>query len=80
MYQERNVHNLMKDFEDEIPGYLHNKKICDELEGLSLQSGEDKIDDNLNICYEKLIEMKVVGKKEMELLGTWLKDISDLKR
>ncbi|MBN1795127.1 MAG: DUF288 domain-containing protein [Sedimentisphaerales bacterium] len=80
MYQERNVHNLMKDFADEIPGYLNNKKICDELETLSLQSGEDKIDDNLNICYEKLIEMEVVGKKEMKLLDAWLKDINDLKQ
>ena len=30
--QERNEHNLLKDFEDEIPGYLNNEKIRQLLE------------------------------------------------
>lgn len=31
VYQERNVHNLLKDFEDEIPGYLNNDSIVKSL-------------------------------------------------
>ena len=29
--QERNVHRLIRDFEDEIPGYTNNFRICKEL-------------------------------------------------
>ena len=36
VYQERNRHNLMKDFRDELPGYLHNGQLCRELEALDL--------------------------------------------
>src|SRR6185436_15069807 len=30
--QERNEHSLIRDFEDEIPGYLNNARICKMLE------------------------------------------------
>src|SRR5690348_18334068 len=30
--QERNEHSLLKDFEDEIAGYMHNGRICKLLE------------------------------------------------
>jgi hypothetical protein len=51
MRQERNVHNLLRDFNDEIPGYLHNSEICEALESLSLESGVEKIGDNLKVWY-----------------------------
>jgi hypothetical protein len=35
MQQDRNQHDLLKDFEDEIPGYLHNARICRQLEDLT---------------------------------------------
>ena len=37
--QRRNVHNLMKDFEDEVPGYLANDRIVQLLEEQPLDSG-----------------------------------------
>lgn len=37
VWQERNDHNLMRDFEDEVPGYLNNSAIREALESLSLQ-------------------------------------------
>lgn len=73
VWQERNEHNLMKDFEDEIPGYLHNHKIINELQVLSLKSGSPNMADNLLKCYDKLIEMKLVGEEEMPLLKEWIK-------
>lgn len=78
VWQERNDHNLMKDFEDEIPGYSNNFRICAELQKLELKSGKENIYDNLISCYQKLIELQVIGKEEMPLLKAWIKDISNL--
>jgi hypothetical protein len=78
MYQERNIHNLLKDFEDEIPGYLNNSHICKKLEKLDLKPGMENIPHNLNVCYEKLVTMNLVGQKELSLLNTWLKDLQTI--
>lgn len=78
VWQERNEHNLMKDFEDEIPGYTNNFNICRELQELELKSGQENIIDNLITCYQKLIDINVIGKEEMVLLKTWISDISKL--
>lgn len=73
--QERNEHNLLRDFNDEIPGYLHNIEICEALETLSLKPGVEKIADNLKVCYEKLVSMSLIGAEELQLLDAWLEDI-----
>jgi hypothetical protein len=79
MRQERNVHNLLRDFNDEIPGYLNNSEICKALESLPLESGVEKIGDNLKVCYEKLVSMSLIGRKELQLLDAWLEDIKQLR-
>jgi hypothetical protein len=76
--QERNEHNLMRDFRDEVPGYLNNAAICDALGNLSLQSGVDKINDNLRVCYEELVRMELVGRQELELVEAWISDLKEL--
>lgn len=76
VFQERNEHNLMRDFEEEIPGYLNNQKIRDELMSLDLRPGVENIPESLVKCYEKLIELKFVGEGEMPLLKAWLEDIA----
>ena len=76
--QERNVHNLLRDFEDEIPGYLHNSEICKALESLPLESGVEKIGGNLKVCYEKLVSMSLISQEELQLLDAWLEDIEQL--
>jgi hypothetical protein len=68
----------MKDFEDEIPGYTNNFNICKELQALNLKSGQENIFDNLITCYQKLIDMGVVGKEEMSLLKAWISDLKKL--
>ena len=79
MWQERNKHDLMNDFEDEISGYLHNEKIRHELEDLPVRHGIEQIpNDNLHICYEKLTEMGIVNKQEIHLLGRWIKDFESI--
>jgi len=59
--QERNKHNLMLDFKDEVPGYLNNRAICETLSGLSLRSGVEHISDNLITCYEALVRLGAVA-------------------
>ncbi len=73
--QERNGHSLLKDFEDEVIGYTKNKEIMDNLVSLKLKNGEENILDNMTICYKKLVEMGLVGEEEIELLGSWGRDL-----
>ncbi|MCO5248111.1 MAG: STELLO glycosyltransferase family protein [Chitinophagales bacterium] len=75
VWQERNDHDLMKDFEDEIPGYLNNTKICQGLAKLDLKGGRENILDDLVTCYEFLTESGFVGKEEMPLVKAWVNDL-----
>ena len=78
VWQERNEHNLMKDFEDEIPGYTNNFNICKELQALNLKPGQENIYENLLTCYQKLIDINVIGKDEMILLKAWIGDLKKI--
>lgn len=76
MWQDRNEHDLMRDFADEIPGYLNNAIIVNALEELALRKGASAISHNLRICYDKLCQMGVVGHEEIALLDAWIEDCS----
>lgn len=78
VWQERNEHNLMKDFEDEITGYLNNMNICKELNNLSLKKGNENIFDNLVTCYQKMIELKMIDEKELIILNAWINDFKKI--
>ena len=78
VYQERNIHNLMKDFEEEIPGYLQNEKIGKLLSEVKLITGKNEILDNLRKCYDALIENEIFPAKEGDLLEAWFKDINSV--
>lgn len=78
VWQQRNEHNLIKDFKDEIPGFLNNAEICREFENLELEPGLDKIGDNLRLSYEKLVEKELVHDSELELLDIWISSINKL--
>jgi len=78
VWQERNEHNLMRDFADEIPGYLYNDRIRRTLEDLSLDSGVENIGSNLRRCYEALIAIETIGSAELPLLDAWLSDLDRL--
>ncbi len=76
--QERNPHDLLRDFADEIPGYLHNAKICALLEELPLKDGATNIGANLLTCYEALVREKYLEPSELPLVEAWLGDIADV--
>jgi len=75
MFQERNPHNLLRDFEQEISGYLGNNKICQLLERLSLSEKPEGVGGNLRLCYEALIKDGFVPAEEMALVEAWLSDV-----
>jgi hypothetical protein len=73
--QERNQHNLMKDFVDEIPGYLQVESIGRYLDAISIKAGREHLHDAMTLCYTRLVEEKIFDAKEIELLHAWLKDL-----
>jgi hypothetical protein len=80
VWQERNDHDLMRDFADEVPGYLNNGAIGRALLALELSPGVDAIPDNLRRCYRALIDLRVVGDAELPLLDAWLESIQAVSR
>ena len=76
MFQDRNPHNLMRDFEQEIPGYLGNDRIREVLETLSLVAGAEEVGNNCRRCYHALVNAGLIPAQEMKLLDLWLSDLS----
>src|SRR5207244_1383337 len=74
VFQDRNQHDLDRDFADEVPGYTRNKEIADVLSRLQLKSGETQIGDNLRRCYEALVAAGVFPPAELELVELWLEN------
>lgn len=77
VWQERNDHDLLKDFQDEIPGYLNNDRICKTLEDLKLLSGWENSAENLIICYDALIKLGVIDSAERNILKAWIHHMED---
>jgi hypothetical protein len=68
----RNDHSLLRDFTDEVPGYLHNARILDLLRSLDLSSHPAAAAANLRRCYLALVDEKLVCSAELELVDAWL--------
>lgn len=68
--QKRNDHDYFKDFESEVPMYLHTEK---SLEAVNKSVSNVSITDNLYNAYEALLKINVVEEREMNVLKEWLK-------
>ncbi len=75
VWQDRNEHDLMKDFADEVVGYLSNRAIRERLLALPVSGKTEDAGDNLELCYNELIRMDLVGTDERELIRAWRNDI-----
>ncbi len=73
VFQKRNEHNLLQDFEHELPCYLDSMRICNAL--LELKLSKD-VCDNLFRCYKKLSDLLIVPSKELNLIEKWLNLVS----
>lgn len=75
VFQDRNEHDLLKDFEQEIPGYLLNDKIVEILSGLTLNGD---VFENLMACYKALENEQIVPMHEIRSVGAWIKDLQKI--
>jgi len=75
MSQVRNEHSLIRDFADEIAGYLNNTRIMEMLSDIRLSDEPNQIGPNMRACYERLVEAEIIPQDELRLVDLWLKDI-----
>lgn len=74
--QERNAHDSLRDFEDEVPMYLQTETVL-RVAG-EVASPARSIEDNLRAIYAGLRESRVVEERELALLDAWLSDVARL--
>jgi hypothetical protein len=68
--QKRNVHDYFKDFESEVPMYLHTEK---SLGAVTASLTPGSVAHNLQNAYDALLKINVVEDREMKVLAEWLK-------
>lgn len=71
VYQDRNPHDIMKDFHDEVEFYLQTKRIVEILDHLDM-AGDGF--ENLRKVYEALHKSSIVPADELNYLNAWLDD------
>lgn len=76
--QTRNEHDLLKDFEQEVPGYLYNDKIRRVLEATKID-GRDFCG-SLVRCYETLVKSSVLPAVELTIVRKWAQVIGAVLR
>lgn len=74
--QLRNDHDLMRDFRDELDGYLANRAICAELATLELPAGREDLPTAMRMAYRALVARGWIADRELELLDAWLADVA----
>jgi len=73
MFQDRNKHDLISDFQSEIPCYLFARKIINILDGIALSHSPA---DNLEKIYSKLVKNDIVKIKEVSSVNNWIRDLN----
>ena len=74
--QRRNPHDLLRDFRDEVPGYLANREICAALQALELEPGGPRVASNMRRSYDLLVTNGWADPRELPLLDAWLADVA----
>lgn len=67
--QKRNVHDYFKDFESEVPMYLHTERA---LQAVINAVGSGSVKQNMMQAYEALLKEGVVEQREIVVLSEWL--------
>ena len=76
--QERNEHDLMNDFDQEIPIYRDTILFNNILENTKLNKRYDHMLINFYKCYKALVKYKIIDPRELILLRAWLQDIKTI--
>jgi hypothetical protein len=70
--QVRNDHDLMRDFADEIPGYLENDRIAATLLRTVAEIGPGDMQTTARHLWQSLVDLEVVPEKELVVVDMWL--------
>lgn len=73
--QERNPHDLLRDFAEEVPLYLHAETMVDT--AIAAVRTEASISDNLYRVYDALAQRSLVTAEEPARVEAWLRDLAD---
>jgi hypothetical protein len=76
--QDRNKHDLAKDFSDEVRGYLDNRTICAALEALDVEPGTEHLGANMRRAYELFVERGLLDEQELFFLDAWQADVDSI--
>lgn len=68
--QKRNVHDYFKDFESEVPMYLHTERA---LQTVIHAVGNGTVKENMLQAYEALLKEGIVEERELGILNEWLR-------
>lgn len=74
VHQDRNPHDLLRDFDGEIPLYLHTESMVETI--VSAVRSEGSIADNLRRVYEALAQQGTVDATEPARVEAWLTDLA----
>ena len=69
MYQERNRHDFMKDFNEELDLYLRVNNLIELLDSLTLKGS---VNNMLYSTYEHLVKNGFFQTQELKILEMWL--------
>lgn len=78
VYQDRNEHDLMRDFRDEVEGYVGYERLVDTLIDTRTQGGVENILTDLRRLYEALIAGGFLRAEELAVLDAWIADVTTL--
>jgi hypothetical protein len=73
--QKRNPHDYLRDFESEVPVYLHSEKVIDIV---SEALGPGDVYAQLLAAYKNLLAATIVTDQEIGLLEAWLSDVRSI--
>lgn len=76
--QNRNVHDLLDDFNLEYPVYKDTKILNNILYNVKLINKKNYMLINFFKCYKQLVNQKILEKKELDLVYKWINDISKI--
>lgn len=77
VFQDRNPHDYLADFESEIPCYLYPDTVIELVTGAI--KGDSPLCDNLLRAYESLVQARIVPPEEMPLLKAWIDEVKKIR-
>jgi hypothetical protein len=78
VFQDRNEHDLMRDFRDEIEGYTGYERFVDVLEATPIGGTATSVLADLRTLYTALIEAQFFSSDELPILDAWIADMVSL--